>query len=130
MLYVLQLWWVGWGLRTIELWSFLDFIVLVFGSACIYGAAEMALSAPEEGSVDMLQESQHLGRLSALSMLMYFLVGPYVNIFMYNNAVLPSVAIPSLGILLMVLVIAIPARFPIWSLLFGMYSLAVVGLTV
>ncbi len=63
MLYILQLWWVGWGLRAIEEWTFLDFIVLVFGSSCIYGAAEMALSAPEDGILDMLQESQHLGRL-------------------------------------------------------------------
>ena len=41
MLYILQLWWVGWGLRTIEQWTFPDFIILVFGSSCIYGAAEI-----------------------------------------------------------------------------------------
>lgn len=130
MLYILQLWWVGWGLRAIEQWTFLDFIVLVFGSSCIYGAAEMALSAPEDGILDMLEESQHLGRLSALSMLLYFLVGPYVNIFMYNNAVLPSIAVPSLGILLMTLVIVFPERFKLWSVLFALYSLSVIALTV
>lgn len=130
MLYILQLWWVGWGLRAIEEWTFLDFIVLVFGSSCIYGAAEMALAAPEEGTMDMLKESQQLGRLSALSMLLYFLVGPYVNIIMYNNAILPSIAVPSVGILLMVLVITIPARFKLWSLLFSFYSLGVLVLTV
>ena len=130
MLYILQLWWVGWGLRTIEEWTFLDFIVLVFGSSCIYGAAEMALTAPEEGTVDMLKESQQLGRLSALSMLLYFLVGPYVNIVMYRNAILPSLAIPAIGILLMVLVITIPSRFRLWSVLFSFYSLAVLMVTV
>ena len=130
MLYILQLWWVGWGLRVIEDWAFLDFIVLVFGSSFIYGAAEMALAAPEDGTVDMLQESQQIGRLSALSMLLYFLVGPYVNIVMYNNAVLPSITVPLLGIILMVLVIIKPTRFPLWSLLFALYSLGVLLLTV
>ena len=130
MLYILQLWWVGWRLRTIEEWTFVHFIVLVFGSACIYGAAEMALSVPENEPMDMLQESQHLGRLSALSMLLYFLVGPYVNIVMYNNAVLPSIAVPSIGILLMVLVIVLPERFKLWSIIFALYSLKVVFLTV
>ena len=130
MLYILQLWWIGWGLRVIENWTFLDFIVLMFSSACIYGAAEMALTAPEKGAVDMLKDSQELGRLSALSMLLYFLVGPYVNIFMYNNAVLPSLAVPSVGIVLMVLVITLPARFKLWSLLFSIYSLCVLIVTV
>ena len=130
MLYILQLWWVGWGLRAIEQWKFLDFIVLVFGSSCLYGAAEMALSTPEDGIIDMLKESQHFGRLSALSMLLYFLVGPYVNIFMYKKAVMPFVAVPSIGILLMVLVIVFPARFKLWSVLFAVYSLSVIALTV
>jgi len=130
MLYILQLWWVGWGLRTIEQWTFPDFIILVFGSSCIYGAAEMALTAPEEGTVDMLKESQQLGRLSALSMLLYFLVGPYVNIVMYNNAILPSIVVPTIGIVLMLLVITIPANFKLWSVLFSFYSLAVLALTV
>lgn len=130
MLYILQLWWVGWGLRTIEQWSFLDFIFLVFGSSCIYGAAEMALTVPEDGTVDMLKESQQLGRLSALSMLLYFLVGPYVNIMMYENEILPSIGVPAIGILLMVLVITIPSRFQYWSLLFSLYSIGVLIVTV
>lgn len=129
-LYILQLWWVGWGLRAIEEWKFLDFIVLVFGSSCIYGAAEMALPSPEDGSLDMLQESQQLGRLSALSMLLYFLVGPYVNIFMYKNNILPSIAVPSAGILLMLLVIMVPRYFKIWSFLFALYSFLILLLTV
>ena len=130
MLYILQLWWVGWGLRTIEQWTFPDFIILVFSSSCIYGAAEMALTAPEEGTVDMLKESQQLGRLSALFMLLYFLIGPYVNIVMYDNAILPSIAVPTVGIVLMLLVITIPANFKLWSVLFSFYSLAVLALTV
>ncbi len=130
MLYILHLWWVGWELREIEAWTFFDFMVLVFGSSCIYGAAEMALSAPDTGDLDMLHENQHIGRLSALSMLLYFLVGPYVNVFMYNNAIMPSIAVPSVGILLMVLVITLPQRFSLWSVLFALYSLMVIVLTV
>lgn len=130
MLYILQLWWVGWGLRIVEQWTFLDFIVLVFGSSCIYGAAEMALSAPEDGVHNMLHESQNIGRLSAFSMLLYFLVGPYVNIFMYENTIIPSLLVPSMGILLMLLVIVFPERFTLWSPLFALYSMIIVVLTV
>lgn len=130
MFYILQLWWVGWGLRAIEHWTFLDFIVLVFGSSCIYGASEMALTAPEQGTLDMLKESQQLGRLSALSMLLYFLVGPYVNIAMYDNAIIPSIIVPSIGMTLMVLVITIPSRFKMWSLLFSIYSFGILLVTV
>jgi hypothetical protein len=90
----------------------------------------MSLSSPEDGSVDMLQESRQLGRLSALSMLLYFLVGPYVNISMYQNPVLPSLAVPAIGIGLMVLVITNPKRFQLWSLLFAGYSTLVLVLTV
>jgi hypothetical protein len=49
---------------------------------------------------------------------------------MYNNAIMPSIAVPSAGILLMVLVIAIPQRFSLWSVLFALYSLLVLALTV
>lgn len=130
MLYILQLWWVGWGLRAIEEWSFLDFIVLVIGSSSLYGAAEMALLAPENGTLDMLETSKDLGRLSALSMMLYFFVGPYVNIVMYDNAIVPSIAIPSLGIFLMALVVVLPKFFGIWSLLFAFYSVGVLSITV
>lgn len=130
MLYILQFWWVGWGLRTIEEWTFPDFMVLVFGSTFLYGAAEMALSAPDKIVLDMLKQSQRLGRLSALSMLLYFLVGPYVNIFMHSNAVIASMAVPSIGILLMVLVLTLPTHFRIWSVLFSFYTLGVLYLTV
>lgn len=130
MLYILQFWWIGWGLATIATWTFLDYMVLVFGSTFLYGAAEMALSAPEKGALDMLQQSQSLGRLSALSMLLYFLVGPYVNIFMYHNAVIPSIAVPSFGILLMLLVLALPSQFRWLSLVFAVYTLGVLYLTV
>ena len=130
MLYILQLWWVGWGLRVIEDWTFLDFIILVFGSSCIYGAAEMALTSPERKTMDMLQESQNIGRLSALSMLFYFFVGPYVNIIMHNTAALRSLVIPSLGVGLMALVISLPKRFPLWSMLFFIYSISIILLTV
>ena len=130
MLYILQLWWVGWGLRIIDDWTFLDFIILVFGSSCLYGAAEMALTTPAKQPLDMLQESQTVGRLSALSMLLYFFVGPYVNIVMYERAVLPALIVPSLGVGLMAMVISSPQRFSLWSPLFLLYSLSIIFLTV
>ena len=130
LIYILQLWWVGWGLRDIEVWTFLDFIILIVGCIFLYGAAEMALPAPEETEINMLEQSQGLGRLSAVSMMLYFLVGPYVNIFMYGNPIIPSIATPSVGILLMVLVISFPAQFRIWVFLFTIYSFIVLGLTV
>jgi len=130
MIYILQFWWVGWGLRAVENWTFQNFIVLVFGCTFLYGAAEMALTAPSEEGLNMLQQSKDLGRLSALSMLLYFFVGPYVNIVMYNNAVLPSVAVPSVGIVLMLMAMIFPSRFPIWSVLFSGYSVGILLLTV
>lgn len=90
----------------------------------------MALSVPDEGSLDMLEESQQWGRLSALSMLLYFLVGPYVNILMYGNAILPALLVPSIGVVLMVLVMTLPKKFSLWSVLFAAYSLLVLVLTV
>ena len=129
LLFILQLWWVGWGLRVIEDWTFFDFIVLVFGSIFIYGAAEMALSAPDE-EIDMLEESQQFGRLSAIFMLLYFLIGPYVNIVMYNRPILLSLVFPSLGIALMLLVIFFPKRFAMLSPLFALYALLILSVTV
>ena len=90
----------------------------------------MALTLPEQAQLDMLQESKKLGRLSALSMLFYFFVGPYVNIVMYDSAVLLSLIVPSIGVALMALVISLPNRFPLWSALFAAYSVAVVAFTV
>ncbi|MDC1322974.1 hypothetical protein N8254_06020, partial [Pseudomonadales bacterium] len=68
--------------------------------------------------------------LSALSMLLYFFVGPYLNIFLYEYAILPSLIVPSIGILLMVFVISMPNQFKLWSTLFLVYSLNILVLTV
>ena len=129
MAYVLQLWWVGWGLRELPAWHFSDFLVLVVGSIFIYGAAEMALPVPEEAELDMLRHSQTLGRLSALSMLLYFAIGPYVNLAMYNNPMAAAIALPSMGALLMALVIARPQWFKALSVVFAVYSLMILYLT-
>lgn len=130
MLYILQLWWVGWGLRVLEEWQFTDFIVLVFGCSCLYGASEMVLSEPGEQGLDMFVESQRWGRLSAFFMLLYFFVGPYINIFKFNAPVLLSLVVPSIGIALMALVIGLPKHFRFWSVLFLFYSMSILLLTV
>lgn len=128
--YILQLWWIGWGLRNIETWTFIDFLVLVFGSILVYGSAEMALPSPDNKQFDMLLHNQNLGRLSAVFMSIYFLVGPYVNIVMLNNAIVPSLVFPSIGILLALMVIALPRHFVILSALFANYSLLILFITV
>jgi len=127
--YILQLWWVGWGLREMPIWGFSDFLVLVVGSICIYGAAEMALPVPDEDELDMLRHSQTLGRLSALSMLVYFAIGPYVNLVMYNTPTVPAIALPLVGALLMILVITMPRRFKAVSVAFALYSVLILYLT-
>ena len=129
MAYILQLWWVGWGLRDMPMWTFSDFLILVVGSIFIYGAAEMALPVPEQEKLDLLEHNQRLGRLSALSMLLYFAIGPYVNLTMYDNPMLPALLLPAIGALLMVLIMAFPAGFRALSLVFASYSLGILYLT-
>ena len=128
--YSLQLWWVGWGLRDHAVWTFADFAVLTAGSVCVYGAAEMAMPVPEgDRELDFLAHSQGLGRLSALSLLLYFAIGPYVNIILFGNDFLASVLLPAVGLLLMVLVMAIPRLFPLWSVLFALYTAGILAIT-
>ena len=93
-IYILLLWWVGWELRLVAEWSFLDFFALVIGSIFVYGAAELALPTEDydisdNTELDFLAHSRSLGRVSAASMLGYFAVGPYVNLTMFNNPPLP-----------------------------------------
>lgn len=129
LIFILQLWWIGWELRDYQEWDFFRFLMLIFASIFIYGAAELALPDPDDGQFDMLLHSQTLGRISATSMLVYFLIGPYVNIVMFKNPIILSIGIPFVGMLLMVLVIVLPRWFKVLSVLFGIYSLAVLYLT-
>jgi hypothetical protein len=127
--YVLQLWWVGWGLRNLPGWSFIDFITLVIATICIYGAAEMALPVPGEDSLDLLEHNRGLGRLSALSMLAYFALGPYLNLAMIGNPMLPSIVAPAIGVALTGLIIALPRWYPPLSLAFATYTALIVYVT-
>jgi hypothetical protein len=129
MAYILQLWWVGWELRGLPEWDFIDFLVLVAGSICIYGAAELALPVPEQEAVVFLEHSQSLGRLSALSMLMYFAIGPYVNLTMYNTPLFGALFVPIVGIVLMLLVIFRAGWFKPVSLVFAGYTLGLLYMT-
>ncbi len=129
MAYILQLWWVGWGLRELTVWDFSDFLVLVAGSICVYGAAEMALPVPEEEQLDLLAHSRGLGRLSAVSMGLYFFMGPYFNLAMYDNPILPALIMPSIGVLFVAVIVIRPVLFPVISPVFGAYTLAILYLT-
>ena len=130
MTYSLQLWWVGWGLRDLEDWTFANFAVLTAGSIFVYGAAEMALPVPDGSeNLDFLAHSEGLGRLSALSLLLYFVVGPYVNITLFGNDFLPSIVLPLLGIVQMVLIIALPRTFRVLAPIFAAYTSLILYLT-
>ncbi|MEM9256342.1 MAG: hypothetical protein AAGA91_12915 [Pseudomonadota bacterium] len=130
MTYSLQLWWVGWGLRDLEDWTFSNFAVLTAGSIFVYGAAEMALPVPDSSErLNFLEHSEGLGRLSALSMLLYFAVGPYVNIKLFGNELLPSITLPVLGMLQMLLIIFAPRSFRLVSVVFLVYTTVILALT-
>ena len=133
-IYILQLWWVGWGLRLVTDWSFLDFLALVIGSIFIFGAAELALPTEDydisdDTELDFLTHSRTFGRVSAASMLGYFAVGPYVNLTMFRNPPLASYGFPAVGGLLMLLIIFRPAWFKPLSVLFTGYTALILYLT-
>ena len=131
MSYSLQMWWVGWGLSAKEVWTFGDYAVLTAGAIFVYGAAEMALPAADgQQDLDFLRHSQGLGRLSALSMLLYFAIGPYVNIVMFGNDMLASLLFPVIGMVLTALMIALPRIFPLMAVLFTIYTAVIITLTV
>ncbi len=134
MLFILQLWWVGWELRTVTDWSVIDFFVLVIGTIFVYGAAELALPTEDydisnDTELVFLAHSHSFGRLSALSMLGYFCIGPYVNITMFGNPPLLSLMFPIVGCSLMLLVALKPAWFEFLSVAFAGYAILILYLT-
>jgi hypothetical protein len=134
MLFILQLWWVGWELSTVPDWTIIDFFVLVAGSIFVYGAAELALPSEDfditdDSELDFLRHSLSFGRFSALSMLGYFCIGPYVNITLFGNPPLPSTVVPLIGGVLMLLVSLKPAWFRVLSVVFYCYALLILYLT-
>lgn len=134
LVFILQLWWVGWELRNYAEWTFVDFFVLVAGSVFIYGAAEMALPVEDydvasDAELDFLNHSQSLGRISAASMFGYFLIGPYVNIMLFQNPATPSIAIASLGAAQMAVIVIKPKWFSQLTLFFAAYAAFVLYLT-
>jgi len=134
MLYILQLWWVGWELSGFSEWTIVDFFVLVAGSIFVYGAAELALpsedyNVADDSELDFLAHSHSYGRVSALSMLAYFCVGPYVNIALFDYPPLLSIGFPLLGGVLMALVALKPAWFKYLSVIFAGYTILILYLT-
>jgi hypothetical protein len=134
MVFILQMWWVGWELRNYADWTIVDFFVLVAGAVFIYGAAELALPVEDydvasDAELDFLNHSQSLGRISAVSMLGYFLVGPYVNIRLFENPELPSILVASLGAAQMALIALKPGWFSALTVVFATYAAGVLYLT-
>jgi len=133
-IYILQLWWVGWELRLVADWTIIDFFALVIGAVFVYGAAELALPTEDydisdNTELNFLAHSRSLGRVSAMSMLGYFVIGPYVNMTMLDNSPLPSFGFPILGGGLTLLMILIPQSFKWLSVLFTGYTLMILYLT-
>jgi hypothetical protein len=134
MLFILQLWWVGWELRAVTEWSIVDFFVLVIGAIFVYGAAELALPTEDydissDTELVFLTHSRTFGRLSALSMLGYLSIGPYVNITMFGNPPLLSILFPAVGGSLMLLIALRPAWFEFLSVVFAIYAILILLLT-
>lgn len=134
MLYVLQLWWVGWELRDVPEWTITDFFIMVIGAICIYGAAELSLPSEDydisdDSELDFLAHSRSFGRLSAVAMLVYFCIGPYVNMTLFNNPPLVSFLFPFAGIVLMLLTALQPKWFKGLSVAFTAYTLIILFLT-
>ena len=115
-------------------WAIIDFFVLVVGSIFVYGAAELALpledyDISDNAELDFLAHSQSLGRVSALSLLGYFCVGPYVNLTMFDTPLLPSVGFPILGGTLTLLTVLKPAWFKALAVVFAGYTVLILYLT-
>ncbi|MBT8131049.1 MAG: hypothetical protein KJO35_02175 [Gammaproteobacteria bacterium] len=135
MIFILQLWWVGWELNTVDQWAFTDFVALVTGAIFVYGAAELALPTEDydiadDDELDFLAHSRSFGRLSALSMMGYFCLGPLYNLTMFSNPVLPSLIFPAVGGTLMFLIALKPLWFAPLTVIFAVYGVLVLLLTV
>ena len=134
LVFILQLWWVGWELHNYSGWTIVDFFVLVAGAVFIYGASELALPVEDydvasDMELDFLNHSQTLGRISAISMLGYFAVGPYVNIRLFENPALPALLVAGLGAAQMAITALKPAWFKGMTVIFAAYALWVLYLT-
>lgn len=134
LVYILQLWWVGWELREYHDWSIVDFFALVIGSIFVYGAAELALPTEDfdisdNTELDFLGHSRSLGRVSAASMLGYFLIGPYVNVKMFGNPPIASYGFPIFGGIQMILLIFRPQWFRWLTAVFAGYTGMILYLT-
>ena len=135
MAFVLQFWWVGWGLREVVEWRFTDFLVLIVGSIFVYGAAEMALPVPDDDDdddeLDFLRHSEGFGRLSVLSMLIYLCMGPYINLAvrLESPPVILTLLLPSIGVGMLLAMFFLPRSFRWLCPLFAAYALLIVFLT-
>lgn len=134
LLFILQLWWIGWELRTVPDWTIIDFFVLILGAIFLYGAAELALptedyDVSDDRELDFLRHSHSFGRLSALFMLGYFCVGPYVNLTMFHNPLLASLVAPAIGCILVLLIAIKSSWFKVLSILFSGYAGLILYLT-
>lgn len=134
LIFILQMWWVGWELRDFPDWTIVDFLLLVLGTIFIYGAAELALPVEDfdlrsDAELDFLHHSQSLGRVSAASMFAYFAVGPYYNIRLLENSSIASLVVAGFGALLSLCFVLRPKWFSWLSVVFATYALVVLYLT-
>ena len=104
------------------------------GLGRVIGAAEPFLPSEDydisdDSELDFLAHSQSFGRLSAVAMLVYFCIGPYVNMTLFNNPPLASFFFPVAGMVLMLLTALQPKWFKGLSIVFTAYTLLILFLT-
>ncbi len=134
LVFILQMWWVGWELHDYNDWDIIDFFVLVLAAVLVCGAAEMSLPVEDynvasDAELDFLNHSQTLGRVSAASMLGYFALGPYINILLFENPPWTSTLVAGIGGLQMAAYLVRPAWFRPLSMVFALYACVVLMLT-
>ena len=81
LIYILQLWWVGWELRNYSEWAIADFFMLVIGSIFIYGAADLALPTEDydvtaNDELDFLRTVDRSGECRHSRCSAIFVLGP------------------------------------------------------
>ncbi len=134
MIFILQMWWVGWSLHDFTDWTILEFFLLVLAAIFLYGSAELALPVEDydiasDAELDFLAHSTSLGRVSAASMLGYLLIGPYFNIMLFDTPALASMIAAGIGVILMLMMTLRPGWFRQLAVAFALYAAAVLFFT-
>jgi hypothetical protein len=112
-LWFVGLWWIAWGLRTVdaELWSFFTLIFLLVGPCLMFLAAALLMpDLPERGELDLGERLETIGRPFFLCLMgfLLWLVGSELWLRQEPLILLPKRVLQSVAVALF----AIGALFP------------------